>query len=230
MNFSDKVVVITGGSKGFGRGLAQAFIKDGARAIITSTEETELVSVANEIGADSFVADASSYEATSALADYAINAYGRIDVWVNNAGIQIAPSNVEDVEITKLHKLFDINFFGYFYGCMAALKIMKKQDDGLIININSTAGLGGKPGLSAYVSSKFAIKGMTESMREENKNSNVRFYQIFPGGMQTDIYHEKIPAGIAEYMSVDYAVEKVMANLKSDTPEQDLIIKRPTAS
>ncbi len=230
MIFTDKIVVITGGSKGFGKGLAQAFLKDGAKVIITSTNEPELLATAKEIGADSFVADASSLAATSALADDVINKYGRIDVWLNNAGVQIAPSNTEDVELNKLHKLFDVNFFGYFYGCMAALKVMKKQGEGLIININSTAGLSGKPGLSAYVSSKFAIKGMTESIREENKDSNIKLYQIFPGGMQTDIYHEQVPADISEYMSIDYAIDKVMANLKSDAPEQDLVIKRPTVS
>jgi NAD(P)-dependent dehydrogenase (short-subunit alcohol dehydrogenase family) len=230
MNFNDKVVVVTGGSKGFGKGLAQAFIKDDARVIITSTDGSELVTTAKEIGADSFVADASSYEATSSLADYVMDKYGRIDVWLNNAGIQIAPSNAEDIEINKLHRLFDVNFFGYFYGCMAALRVMKKQGDGLIININSTAGLSGKPCLSAYVSSKFAIKGMTESIREENKNGNVKLYQVFPGGMQTDIYHEEIPSDISEYMHINHAIDKVMANLKSDTPEQDLVIKRPTIS
>ncbi len=229
MNFNDKVVVITGGGKGFGKGLARAFIKEGAKVIITSTDERALTLTAKEIGADGVVADASSYEATSALAEYTVHAYGRIDVWVNNAGIQIAPSNAEDMTVGKLRRLFDINFFGYFYGCMVALTSMKKQGEGLIININSTAGLSGKPRLSAYVSSKFAIKGMTESMREENKGSNVKLYQIFPGGMQTDIYHEEVPADISEYMHVDYAIDKVMANVKADNPEQDLVIKRPTA-
>jgi len=230
MNFNNKVVVITGGSKGFGKGLAQAFLQEGAKVLITSTNKSELATTAHEIGADSFVADASSYGATLALADYALEKYGHIDIWLNNAGVQIAPSKAEDITVSKLRGLFDINFFGYFYGCMVALKLMKKQGEGLIINVNSTAGLSGKPGLSAYVSSKYALKGMTESMREENKESNVKLYQVFPGGMQTDIYHEKVPADFSEYMSIDYAIEKIMANLKQATPEPDLVIKRPTAN
>jgi len=230
MNFNQKVVVVTGGSKGFGKALAKAFISEGAQVVITSTNEAELKVAAEEIGAEYFVADASSFDDTSSLANYVHEKFGKIDVWINNAGIQIAPSSVEAVNIEKLHKLFEINFFGYFYGCMAALKIMKDQGEGAIVNINSTAALSGKPGISAYVSSKFAIKGLSETIREELKDTSINLYQIFPGGMQTDIYHEKIPADIDEYMQVDYALGKVMSNFKAETPELDLVIKRPSAA
>ncbi|HTE21797.1 MAG TPA: SDR family oxidoreductase [Candidatus Limnocylindria bacterium] len=228
MRFTDNVVVVTGGSKGFGKGLAGAFIKEGAQVVITSTNEAELKAAAKEIGAQYLVADASSIEDTKSLANYAQDKFGRIDIWANNAGVQIAPTNVEEISVDKLHRLFDVNFFGYFYGCTAALKAMKEQGKGTIININSTAGLAGKPGLSAYVSSKFAIKGLSESIREEVKRSGIRIYQVFPGGMQTDIYHEKVPADIGDYMQIEYAVDKVMNNLKLDVPELDLVIKRPT--
>ena len=227
MSFTDKVVVVTGGSKGFGKALAEAFIKEHSRVVITSNNEAELKVTAEQIGADCFVADASSFDDSMALVDFVNDKFGRIDVWINNAGIQIAPSSAEDVDINKLHGLFDTNFFGYFYGCMVALKKMKPQGEGVIININSTAGLSGKPGLTAYVSSKFAIKGLSESIREEIKGTSIKLYQIFPGGMQTDIYKEKVPADIGEYMQVDYAIDKVMENLKQDEPEQDLVIKRP---
>lgn len=230
MNFANKIVVVTGGSKGFGKALAELFIKEGSQVVITSTNKAELEATAGEIGANHFVADAANYEDVKALGKYINEKFGRIDVWVNNAGIQIAPSNTEDVDIEKLHTLFGINFFGYFYGCKVALKSMKNRGEGLIVNINSTAGLSGKPGLSAYVSSKFAIKGLSESVREELKETDIQLFQIFPGGMKTDIYHEKVPADIDEYMSVGYAIEKVAENFKSDNPEADLVIKRPTVS
>lgn len=230
VQLKDKIIVVTGASKGFGKALATAFQTVGARVVITSTNEAELHSAAEELSVDCFVADASSSEATQSLADYVIGKYGQIDIWVNNAGIQIAPSNLEVVDLGRLHDLFNLNFFGYFYGCAAALKDMKQRNSGMIININSTAGLSGKPGLSAYVSSKFAIKGMTESIRTELNDTDIQVMQIFPGGMQTDIYKEKVPADIDDYMSVDYAIDKVMSNLKLETPEQDLIIKRPTVA
>jgi NAD(P)-dependent dehydrogenase (short-subunit alcohol dehydrogenase family) len=227
MNFTDKIVIITGGSKGFGKELAKTFVGKGAKVIIASNDEASLNEVAREIRVDSRICDVTLYEEVQALTDYAVKKYGRVDVWINNAGIQVAPSNVEDVDVKKLHTLFDVNFFGYFYGCKAILPIMRKQNDGLIININSTAGLDGKPGLSAYVASKFAIKGLTQSLREELKGTDIQVYGIHPGGMQTEIYKEKYPADFDKYMSVDYAVQKVMDNLVAAEPELDLTIPRP---
>jgi short-subunit dehydrogenase len=227
MILKDKIVVITGGSQGFGKELARSFINNGSKVIISSHEKESLELTANELSTDSFIADVTSFEDIKKLNEYVIQKYGKIDIWINNAGIQIAPSLVEEVNIEKLHYLFDVNFFGYFYGCQVALTQMKKQNDGLIININSTAGLDGKPEISAYSSSKFAIKGLTESIRKEVKDFNIQVYGIFPGGMQTDIYKEKYPEDIKEYMEVDTVVEKVISNLKSDNPEIDFIIKRP---
>lgn len=227
MKLTNKVIVITGGSQGFGKSLAKAFLNENAVVIISSHEREVLESAIKELSVDSFIANVTSIEDIKKLGEYVVQKYGRIDVWINNAGIQIAPSLVEEVDIKKLHYLFDVNFFGYFYGCQIALTQMKKQSSGIIININSTAGLDGKPEISAYSSSKFAIKGLTESIRKEVKETNIQVYGIFPGGMQTDIYKEKYPEDIKEYMEVDTVVVKVMANLKSDNPEMDFIIKRP---
>lgn len=228
MTLKDKVIVITGGSQGFGKALAHALKQENAQVIISSHETEHLESAATELSVDQFLADVTSIEDVKKLANYAVEKYGKIDYWINNAGIQIAPSLVEEVDMQKLHHLFDVNFFGYFYGCQVALSQMKKQGSGIIININSTAGLDGKPGISAYASSKFAIKGLTESIRRETKDTDIKIYGIFPGGMQTDIYKEKYPEDLQDYMKVEVAVEKVMSNLKLDTPEVDLVIKRPS--
>lgn len=227
MELKDKIVVITGGSQGFGKELAKSFINNGSLVVVSSHEKENLELTAVELSTDSFLADVTSFDDIKKLGEYAILKYGKIDIWINNAGIQIAPSLIEEVNIKKLHYLFDVNFFGYFYGCQIALTQMKKQNGGVIININSTAGLDGKPDISAYSSSKFAIKGLTESTRKEVKDLNIEVYGVFPGGMQTDIYKEKYPEDIKEYMAVDVIVEKVMNNLKSENPEIDFIIKRP---
>ncbi len=226
MHLTNKVVIITGGSKGFGKSLAEFFKKENCQVIISSDNIEDLKKVSQEISADFSLADVTKSEDLENLATYVISKYGVIDIWVNNAGIQIAPSLVEDVNIAKLKKLFDINFFGYFYGCQVALKIMKTQKSGTIINVDSTAGLDGKPLISAYCSSKFAIKGLTESIRKE-VSEDIRIYAIYPGGMQTEIYQEKYPEDIKEYMLVDDVAQKVIDNLKTDNPAQDLIIKRP---
>jgi NAD(P)-dependent dehydrogenase (short-subunit alcohol dehydrogenase family) len=227
MDFTDKVIVITGGSKGFGKGLAKAFADKGAKVIISSDDKDALFETARALHIDSFPCDVTSFDEIKALTHYVVEKFGHIDVWVNNAGIQIAPSSVENVDLQKLRKLFDVNFFGYFYGCKAVLPVMRKQGSGVIVNINSTAGLDGKPELAAYVSSKFAIKGLTQSLREELKGTDIQVYGIHPGGMQTEIYKEQYPADFDQYMSVDHAIEKVMDNFAASQPEPDLIIRRP---
>jgi len=229
MNLKDKVVVITGGSKGFGKSLATFLKKENCQIIISSDNKEDLEKTKQEISVDSFLADVAKSEDLTNLGKYVFEKYGRIDIWINNAGIQIAPSLIEEVDIVKLKRLFDINFFGYFYGCQVALRYMKQQGDGLIININSTAGLDGKPMIGAYSSSKFAIKGLTESIRKEI-DSDISIYAVYPGGMQTEIYKEKYPEDIKDYMLVDDVVQKVVENLKSDNPNPDLIIKRPISS
>lgn len=227
MKIENKVIVITGGSQGLGKSLASQFAKNGCRVIISSDNVENLESTAKELSVDYFLADVTVYDNLLSLGKYVFEKYGAIDIWVNNAGIQIAPSLVEDVNIKRLRYLYDVNFFGYFYGCQIALRQMKKQGRGLIININSTAGLEGKANISAYSSSKFAIRGLTESIRKEIINPDIKIYAVHPGGIQTDIYKEKYPDDIKEYMQVDGVAEKVIENLMSDEPEQDLIIKRP---
>ena len=226
MELTNKVVVITGGSKGFGKSLATLLKKENCQIIISSDNAEDLEKTKNEISVDSFLADVTKPEDLINLGKYAHEKYGQIDIWINNAGVQIAPSLLEDVDVAKLKRLFDINFFGYFYGCQTALKYMKAQKNGLILNINSTAGLEGKPMISAYSSSKFAIKGLTESIRKE-VSKNINIYAVYPGGMQTEIYQEKYPDDIKEYMLVDDVAQKVVENLKSENPNPDFIIKRP---
>jgi len=228
MILQGKVIIITGASQGFGKALAKALRQENALVVISSHDKENLEKTAKELSVDHFLADVTSFENVKKLGEYVVGKYGKIDWWINNAGIQIAPSLVEEVDIKKLRYLFDVNFFGYFYGCQIALSYFKKQKSGVIININSTAGLDGKPEISAYASSKFAIKGLTESIRREVKDLDIKVYGIFPGGMQTDIYKEKYPDDLKDYMEVDIVVEKVMANLKSDNPEIDFIIKRPS--
>jgi len=227
MDFTGKVIVITGSSKGFGKDLARAFVNKKAKVIISSDDQNALLEAASALSIDSFPCNVASFDDMQALVNYAVEKFGRIDIFINNAGIQIAPNNLEDVDLQKLHRLFDVNFFGYFYGCKAILPIMRKQKSGVIVNINSTAGLDGKPGLSAYVSSKFAIKGLTQSLREELEGTNISVYGIHPGGMQTEIYKEKYPADFDDYMTTDYAIEKVMNNFAAPQPELDLVIRRP---
>ncbi len=227
MQFKDKIIVITGASQGFGKALAKALKNRGAQVVISSENSERLKASAADLEVDSFVADVTKPDDINGLAQYATRTYGRIDIWVNNAGIQIAPSTIENVDVQKLQNLFAINFFGYFYGLKAVIPIMRKQNHGMIINVNSTAGLDGKPDISAYVASKFAVKGLTQSARQELKDTSIQVIGIHPGGMQTEIYKEAYPSDFNEYMSVDYAIQKTINYLEHPGSETDLVIPRP---
>ncbi|MBI2278543.1 MAG: SDR family oxidoreductase [Candidatus Brennerbacteria bacterium] len=227
MNLKDKIVVITGGSQGFGKALAKFFVAEGSRVVISSQDKGALERTAQELSCDFFPTNVTAIDEVKELAKYVLEKYAAIDIWINNAGVQIAPSLVENADVQKVRRLFDVNFFGYFYGCQAALGYMKQKREGLIMNINSTAGLDGKPEISAYSASKFAIKGLTESIRKEVKDSDIKIYGVFSGGMKTEIYKEKYPTDLDEYMDVDGVAQKVIENLKLDNPEIDLVIKRP---
>ena len=219
MELKDKVIVITGSANGFGKALACLLVSEGSHVIISDNDTASLEIASKEIFTDYFVADVTLAKEVSELGEYAIKKYGVIDIWINNAGVQIAPSLIENIDITKLRRLYEVNFFGYFYGCQTALFYMKKQSHGVIININSTAGLEGKPEIAAYSASKFAVKGLTESIRKEVKDSKIKIYGVFPGGMQTDLYKEKIPDEFKEYLDVAVVAGKVVKNLKSKNYE-----------
>lgn len=228
MKLRDKVVIITGGANGIGKGLAGVFVREGAKVVVVDKDKSSLSSVAANLQVQAKAVDVRRPAGLDEAAQETVKQFGRIDIWINCAGIQIAPSDLESVSPHRLTELFEVNVFGYFYGCQAALRQMKLQNEGLIVNINSTAGLGGKSGLSAYCASKFAVKGLTESAREELKGTNISVYQVFPGGVQTDIYHEKVPDDFDMYMPIDYLVARVMDNLKQDIPVADLVVRRPS--
>ncbi|MDO8667930.1 MAG: SDR family oxidoreductase [bacterium] len=230
MIIKDKIVIITGGSQGLGKSLASLFAREGCRVIISSDNKENLEKTAKELSVDYFFADVTDYDDLSDLGKYVFEKYGSMDIWINNAGIQIAPSLVEEIDTKKLHNLFEVNFFGYFYGCQIALRYIKKQGRGLILNVNSTAGIEGKAMLSVYVASKFAIKGLTESARKEIAEPNIKIFAVYPGGIQTNIYKEKYPSDLKEYMQADEVADKIVRNLMSDNPVEDLIIRRPVVS
>jgi len=227
MELSNKIVVITGGSKGLGKALAVSFIKEGSKVIISSRKKDELENTAKEIGATAIVADVTKGQEMKNLVDEVVKIFGRIDIWINNAGVWIHTSMAEDVDSKRFHDILEVNLFGVVYGSKFSLAQMKKQQEGTIVTILSTAGLEGKKYSSAYCSSKFAADGFMKSLRAENENTNIKVLNVYPGGIQTDFWREEMPPNISEYMNRETVTEKIISNLKQENPESNLIIKRP---
>jgi len=166
----DKVVVITGGSSGIGKALAKVFGKNGSKILITGRNKTDLdqtVSDLKQMGIqiNGFVADASIEDDNKKVAAEAIRLFGRIDIVINNAGITMR-ALFEEVDLSVVKKVMDINFYGALYATQACLpEIIKNK--GSVVGISSIAGFRGLPGRIGYSASKFALNGFLEVLRTE---------------------------------------------------------------
>lgn len=226
MNLKDKIVVITGGSKGLGKALAENFIKEGSKVIISSYSKKELESVARKISAIPFVADVTDEKQIIKLANFAVRRFGRIDIWINNAGIWIPHAPIEKLDSKRVREMIEVNLFGTIFGSRVALIQMKKQHRGVIVNVLSTSALEGRAGSAAYCASKYGATGFTKSIRLEAKPERILVLSVYPGGMQTHLFDKKKPVDFDKYMEPSLVAQKVIKNLKTKNPKEELIIKR----
>lgn len=187
-----KNVIITGGSRGIGKGIAEKFAQNGANIAFTniemSDESIELSKNLEKLGvkAKAYVSNAADFEAAQKLADDVINDFGSIDVLVNNAGITkdnlLMRMNEEDFD-----KVMKVNMNSVFNNTKAVLRPMLKQRSGSIINLSSVVGVKGNPGQSNYSASKAAIIGFTKSIALELGSRNIRCNAIAPGFIETEM-------------------------------------------
>ncbi len=227
MDLKDKIVVITGSSKGLGKALGAAFAHEKSKVVLSARSLAELQEVSKEIGAPYYVTDVTDEKQVSDLADFVVKKFGRIDIWINNAGVWVPHHSVEEIESGRLHEMMEVNLFGTIYGTKAALREMKKQGYGTIINVLSTSALDGRPQSSGYCASKFAANGFTKSLRLEAKPVGITVLAVFPGGMKTSFFDERPPAGHENFMETGFVAGKVIENLKREEPEEELIVRRP---
>jgi len=186
----DKVVIITGGSSGIGKALAEAFGQRGSKILITGRNADDLsqaVGALKSKGIDihGFTSDVSNEDDNLKMAAEALRLFGRIDILINNAGITMR-ALFEDVEMDVIRKVMDINFFGVLYATKACLpEIMKNK--GSVIGISSIAGYRGLPGRTGYSSSKFALNGFLEVLRTEMLKQGVHVLTACPGFTTSNI-------------------------------------------
>lgn len=186
----DKVVIITGGSSGIGKALAEAFGQKGCRILITGRNGSDLAVAVDELrkkGVDihGFASDVSKEEDNRNMAAEALRLFGRIDVLINNAGITMR-ALFEDVDMDVIRKVMDINFYGVLYATKYCLpEILKNK--GSVIGISSIAGYRGLPGRTGYSSSKFALNGFLEVLRTEMLKKGVHVMTACPGFTTSNI-------------------------------------------
>ena len=223
MNLKDKVIVITGGARGLGKSMAEICIVKEAHVVVC-----DICNIEQE-GVVKHTTDITNESEVLAVAQKTFAEFGKIDIWINNAGIWLPREEIENTDLAKANKLFQVNVFGTVNGIRAALKYMKPQKSGLLMNIISTTAFDGMNGSSGsiYVSSKYALRGLTNAVKDELKESGVRVIGVYPGGMKTDLFNENPPKNIDEFMSVDTVAAKIIENLELENPETELILKRP---
>jgi NAD(P)-dependent dehydrogenase (short-subunit alcohol dehydrogenase family) len=167
---SEQVIVITGASSGIGLATAKAAASKGATVVLSSRDDADLRQALDEIRADggtasSYVADVADADAMRRLAAAAVSEFGRIDTWVNNAGVSIY-GLIEDVPLDDARRLFETNYWGVVHGSLAALPHLR-EEGGTLINVGSVLSETGYPLQGHYAASKHAVKGFTDSLRLE---------------------------------------------------------------
>lgn len=186
------VAAITGAGSGIGRALALNLARRGCALAIadvrseTLEETAELARAAGAHAVTSHVCDVSDFTAVEGYAANARAAHGGVQLLINNAGVALG-GTFQDISIEDFHWLMDINFWGVIHGCKAFLPMLLQQREAHIVNVSSVFGLLAPPGQTAYVSSKYAVRGFTESLRLELRNTAVRVSAVHPGGIATNI-------------------------------------------
>ncbi len=186
----DKVVIITGGSSGIGKAMAEVFGTHGSKIFITGRNLKDLHQAVTElkskgIDAHGFQADVSVEDDNRKMAEEAIQKFGRIDVLINNAGISMR-ALFSEVDLAVVKKVMDINFYGVLYAtkyCMP--EILKNK--GSVVGISSIAGYRGLPGRTGYSASKFALNGFLEVLRTEMLKKGVHVLTACPGFTASNI-------------------------------------------
>lgn len=195
-----RVALVTGGARGLGEAYVRALHGAGGRVVIADVRDAEGAELSSQLGDGArFVhLDVTSEEQWDAAVQATLDAFGAVDVLVNNAGIANA-APIEHFTLEKWNAVIGVNLTGVFLGCRAVVPQMKSQFQatgrgGSIINISSVEGMRGSPGLHGYTASKFGVRGLTQGLAVELGASGIRVNSVHPGLILTDMTARIDPA------------------------------------
>jgi len=184
----DAVAVVTGAASGIGRALAIELAAAGARLALADVNSAGLKETCAQLKTDvlSREVDVGDFAGMEAFARKVEQDFGRATLLVNNAGVALY-GTVAEVSVADIQWLFRVNFWGVVHGCKAFLPLLLREPEAHIVNMSSVFGLVAPGGQAAYAASKFAVRGFTESLRHELRETKVRVSCVHPAGIQTSI-------------------------------------------
>ncbi|MBL8144337.1 MAG: SDR family oxidoreductase [Acidobacteria bacterium] len=220
-NFTGKVALITGGSRGIGYAIAEQFGARGVKVAITGTSQGNLdrakaALAAKGIAAEAIVADVRDRAQVQAMVDRTVAVFGGLDILVNNAGVGRFV-HAADMTVEQWHDVIDTNLTGVFYCCSAALPHLRARKGGYILNISSLAGKNNFVGGSAYCASKAALNAFSETLMLEVRQEGIRVSYVMPGSVSTEFGGRTPTAAEAWKLTAD-DVAQVVVDLVAHNP------------
>ena len=192
-NLENRVAIVTGGAQGFGYAITERFIKSGAKVIIWDIDENEAKKALEKISSknlDYQIVDVSNFEIIEKKLLETEKKFGKIDIFINNAGMAGMNTTVAEYPINEWNKVINLNLNSVFYCCKAVVPFMEKNNYGRIVNIASIAGKEGNPNASAYSTSKAGVIGLTKSLGKELALKNIAVNCATPAAAKTRIFDQ----------------------------------------
>lgn len=240
-NVQDKIVLITGASSGIGQETARVLASAGATVVLGARRTDRLEELSNSIIAAGGRAifrnlDVTSRDSFASFAAAALEAFGRIDVIINNAGI-MPLSPMASLKVAEWDRMIDVNIKGVLYGIAAVLPVMNEQGSGQIINVSSIGGLAVSPTAAVYCATKYAVRAISDGLRQENEK--LRVTCVYPGVVESELADSITDPVAAEAMKSyrqialkPAAIANAILHVISQPVDVDTseIVVRPTAS
>ena len=223
--FSNKLIIVTGGSSGIGQALARQLAEAGAHVHIWARRETLLKETLSTLGGEGkhayYVVDVSKREQVETALERIIQEAGIPDIIINNAGIT-HPQYIEEIPIENFERMMEINYFGTVYLTQSVLPAMLERGSGYIVNVSSSAGFVGVFGYGAYSPTKFAVRGYSDILRSEMKYRGIRVSIVFPPDTDTPMmrredatkpFETKEVSAMAGVLSADSVAQETLEGI-----------------
>jgi len=192
-DLNNRIAIVTGGAQGFGLAITERFIDSGAKVVIWDIDENEAKKAIEKVKSKNLsyqIIDVSDFDSINKKLSEVQNDHGKIDIFINNAGVAGMNTTVAEYPIEEWNKVINLNLNAVFYTCKAVVPFMEKNNYGRIVNIASIAGKEGNPNASAYSTSKAGVIGLTKSLGKELAQKNIAVNCVTPAAAKTRIFDQ----------------------------------------